>query len=376
MDKSIVKILSLIEENGFEAYVVGGYVRDFLLSKDTKDIDICTNARVIDLVEIFKEYNPSSNNYGAVKLTYDDFKFDITTYREDVKYDGDRRNLEVRYIDNLVEDIKRRDFTCNTLCMNKEGNIIDILNGKEDIDNKIIKCVGDVNKKLMEDPLRILRAIRFATVLDFKIDKELYDAINDKKELVDELSTQRMKEELTKILVSKKAIKGLDYLKRLKLTTYMGIDYDKVKKVSDICGMYSQIRFTKEYPFTNEEKDNIDKINELVKKGTIDKYSLIEYGLYICSVAGDILGYKKKDIIKMDKELPIKSKKDIAITGHDICEILGCEPSKEIGLVYNELFVQIVEGFIRNEELEIKNYIKNNRKKWVNGGKRSFKEGT
>ena len=376
MDKSIIKILSLIEENGFEAYVVGGYVRDFLLSKDTKDIDICTNARVVDLVEIFKEYNPNSNNYGAVKLTYDDFKFDITTYREDVKYDGDRRNLEVRYIDNLVEDIKRRDFTCNTLCMNKEGNIIDILNGKEDIDNKIIKCVGDVNKKLTDDPLRILRAIRFATVLDFKIDKELYDAINDKKELVDELSTQRMKEELTKILVSKKAIKGLDYLKRLKLTTYMGIDYDKVKKVSDICGMYSQIRFTKEYPFTNEEKDNIDKINELVKKGTIDKYSLIEYGLYICSVAGDILGYKKKDIIKMDKELPIKSKKDIAITGHDICEILGCEPSKEIGLVYNELFVQIVEGFIRNEELEIKNYIKNNRKKWVNGGKRSFKEGT
>lgn len=376
MDKSIIKILSLIEENGFEAYVVGGYVRDFLLSKDTKDIDICTNARVVDLVEIFKEYNPSSNNYGAVKLTYDDFKFDITTYREDVKYDGNRRNLEVKYIDNLMEDIKRRDFTCNTLCMNKEGNIIDILNGKEDIDNKIIKCVGDVNKKLMEDPLRILRAIRFATVLDFKIDKELYDAINDKKELVDELSTQRMKEELTKILVSKKAIKGLDYLKRLKLTTYMGIDYDKVKKVSDICGMYSQIKFTKEYPFTNEEKDNIDKINELVTKGTIDKYSLIEYGLYICSVAGDILGYKKKDIIKMDKELPIKSKKDIAITGHDICEILGCEPSKEIGLVYNELFVQIVEGFIRNEELEIKNYIKNNRKKWVNGGKRSFKEGT
>ena len=376
MDKSIIKILSLIEENGFEAYVVGGYVRDFLLSKETKDIDVCTNARVVDLVEIFKEYNPSSNNYGAVKLTYDDFKFDITTYREDVKYDGDRRNLEVRYIDNLVEDIKRRDFTCNTLCMNKEGNIIDILNAKEDIDNKIIKCVGDVNKKLMEDPLRILRAIRFATVLDFKIDKELYDAINEKKELVDELSTQRMKEELTKILVSKKAIKGLDYLKRLKLTTYMGIDYDKVKKVSDICGMYSQIKFTKEYPFTNEEKDNIDKINELVKKGTIDKYSLIEYGLYICSVAGDILGYKKKDIIKMDKELPIKSKKDIAITGHDICEILGCEPSKEIGLVYNELFVQIVEGFIKNEELEIKNYIKNNRKKWVNGGKRSFKEGT
>ena len=376
MDKSIVKILTLIEDNGFEAYVVGGYVRDFLLNKETKDIDICTNARVVELMDIFKEYDASSNNYGAVKLTYNDFKFDITTYREDVEYNGDRRNLKIKYVDNLFEDIKRRDFTCNTLCMNKEGNIIDILNGKEDIDNKIIKCVGDVNKKLSEDPLRILRAIRFATVLDFKIDKELYEAIIDKKELVDELSTQRMKEELTKILVNKKALKGLDYLKRLKLTTYMGIDYDNVKIVSDICGMYSQIKFTKEYPFTIKEKENIDKINELVKTGKIDKYSIINYGLYICGVAGDILGYKKKDIIKMDKELSIKSKKDIDITGHEICQLLGIKPSRIIGMIYDELLVQIVEGNIKNETSDIRNYIYNNRKKWINGGKRSFKKVT
>ncbi len=375
MDKSIVEILSLIEENGFEAYIVGGYVRDFLLNKETKDIDICTNARVVELVDIFRDYSITSNNYGAVKITYNDFKFDITTYRKEIKYNGDRRNLEIKYVDNLMEDIKRRDFTCNTLCMNKEGNVIDILNGKEDIDNKVIKCVGDVNKKLMEDPLRILRAIRFATVLDFKIDKDLYNAIEEKKELIDGLSTQRMKEELTKILVSKKALKGLDYLKRLKLTNYMGIDYDNVKLVSDICGMYSQITFNKEYPFTIEEKENIDKINELVKTGKIDKYSIIKYGLYICGVAGDILGYKKKDIIKMDKELPIKCKKDIAITGHEICQILDCKPSRIIGMIYDEILVQIVEGNINNDIVDIKNYISNNRKKWVNGGKRSFEEG-
>ena len=374
MDKSIIKILSLIEDNGFEAYVVGGYVRDFLLSKDTKDIDICTNARVKDLMNILKEYNPVSNNYGAVKITYNDFKFDITTYREDIEYNGDRRNLKIKYVDNLVEDIKRRDFTCNTLCMNKEGNIIDILNGKEDIDNKIIRCVGDVDKKLTEDPLRILRAIRFATVLDFKIDKGLYDSIVLKKDLVNNLSTQRMKEELTKILVSKKVLKGLDYLKRLKLTTNMGIDYDKVKRVSDICGMYSQIEFTREYPFTSEEKDSIDKIKELVKKGKIDKYSVFNYGLYICSVAGDIIGYKKKDIVKMEKELPIKSKKDIRITGEEICQMLGCEPSKEIGLVYNELLNQIVEGNLENDNSLIKEYIYNNRKKWSKSGKRSNKK--
>ena len=376
MDKNIVKILSMIEDNGFEAYIVGGYVRDYLLDKDTKDIDICTNARVVELVDIFSDFNITSNNYGAVKITYNDFKFDITTYREDVKYDGDRRNLEIKYVDNLVEDIKRRDFTCNTLCMNKEGNIIDILNGRKDIENKIIKCVGDINQKLIEDPLRILRAIRFATVLDFKIDKDLYDAIIENKELVANLSTTRMKEELTKILVSKKAVKGLNYLKRLKLTNYMGIDYEKIKVVSDICGMYSQITFNKEYPFTVKEKENIDKINEVVKSGKVDKYSILKYGLYICGVAGDILGYKKKDIIKMDKELPIKDKKDIVLTGHDICQILGCKPSRIIGMVLEEVLVHIVEGNIKNEEADISSYIYNNRKKWVNGGKRSIKERT
>lgn len=376
MDKSIVKILSLIEENGFEAYVVGGYVRDFLLDKDTKDIDICTNARVVELVDIFNDFNIVSNNYGAVKITYNDYKFDITTYREELKYNGNRRSLEIKYIDNLVEDIKRRDFTCNTLCMSKEGNIIDVLNGKEDIDNKIIRCVGDVNKKLTEDPLRMLRAIRFATVLDFKLDKELYDTILEKRELVGTLSTTRIKEELTKILVSKKATKGLNYLKRLKLTEYMGIEYEKVKVVSDICGMYSQINFIREYPFTIKEKESIDKINKLVNSGRIDKYSIIEYGLYICSVAGDILGYKKRDIIKMDKELSIKDKNDINITGHEICNILGCKPSKVIGMVYDEVLVQIVEKNIKNEKNDISNYIYNNRKKWVNGGKRKIKEGT
>ena len=376
MDKSIIKILSLIEENGFEAYVVGGYVRDFLLDKDTKDIDICTNARVVELVDIFNDFNIVSNNYGAVKITYNDYKFDITTYREELKYNGNRRSLEIKYIDNLVEDIKRRDFTCNTLCMSKEGNIIDVLNGREDIDNKIIRCVGDVNKKLTEDPLRMLRAIRFATVLDFKLDKELYDTILEKRELVGTLSTTRIKEELTKILVSKKATKGLNYLKRLKLTEYMGIEYEKVKVVSDICGMYSQINFIREYPFTIKEKENIDKINKLVNSGRIDKYSIIEYGLYICSVAGDILGYKKRDIIKMDKELSIKDKKDINITGYEICNILGCKPSKVIGMVYDEVLVQIVEKNIKNEKNDISNYIYNNRKKWVNGGKRKIKEGT
>ncbi len=374
MDKSIIKILSVIEDNGFEAYVVGGYVRDFLLGKDTKDIDVCTNAKVVELVDIFNDFNIVSNNYGAVKFTYNDYKFDITTYREDVKYNGDRRSLEIKYVDNLVEDIKRRDFTCNTLCMNKEGNIIDILNGTKDINDKIIRCVGNIKEKMEEDPLRILRAIRFATVLDFKIEEDLYEFIKDNKSLVDGLSTTRIKEELSKILVSKRVKKGLDYLKRLQLTQYMGIDFENIIVVSDICGMYSQMSFSKEYPFTIKEKESMDSIRKLVNRGKIDKYSIIEYGLYTCSVAGDILGYKKREIINMEKSLAIKSRKDIAITGDEICKLLDIEPSKVIGMVIEEVFVQVVEGNVKNDKMDIVKYILNNRRKWVNGETRSSEE--
>ena len=126
-----INILERIEDNGFEAYIVGGYVRDYLLGINSSDVDICTNARVRELLDIFSDYNVSSNEYGAVKLITNDSRIDITTYRRDLKYNGSRRRVEIEYVDNLLDDINRRDFTMNTLCMNKEGNIIDVLNGME-----------------------------------------------------------------------------------------------------------------------------------------------------------------------------------------------------------------------------------------------------
>ena len=369
MDKYIVEILSKIEDSGFEAYVVGGYVRDYLLGKETKDIDICTNAKVMDLVDIFSTYDIVSNNYGAVKFTYNDYKFDITTYREDVKYNGNRRNLEVKYIDNLMEDIKRRDFTCNSLCMSKEGNIIDIVDGKIDIDNKIIRCIGDIDSKLVEDPLRILRAIRFATTLDFKIEENLFNKIKEHREELSNLSKERIKEELIKILVSKHALKGLSYIKRLKLNSVLGIEYDRVKYVSDICGMLSQIEFIDSYPFTIEEKKNIESIKLIVESKTINKYTIFNYGLYISIVAGEILGISKKEIIKLDKELVIKSMKDINISGNEITKILNIKPSKVMKDIYNEIMDLIINQKLENDNEVIKSYIFKHRKKWVNGEK-------
>lgn len=364
-----INILERIEDNGFEAYIVGGYVRDYLLGINSSDVDICTNARVRELLDIFSDYNVSSNEYGAVKLITNDSRIDITTYRRDLKYNGSRRRVEIEYVDNLLDDINRRDFTMNTLCMNKEGNIIDVLNGKEDIEKKIIRCVGNIDDRLNEDPLRMLRAVRFATTLNFEIEEELYKELKRNRTLIAQLSRERIKEELNKILTSTNALRGLKMMRNLSFLDYVGIDFnDNLVYVSDICGMYSQLTLKKEFPFSKEEKETIKAVKNILNYGIIDENVIFTYGLYVSLVAGSILGVEREYITSLEKNLPIKRIKDIKISSDEICSILNIKPNKIIHLVYDELKYLILKGKLINDNDSIKEYLMINRKKWLNEG--------
>ena len=371
---NVTDILSRIEENGFEAYIVGGYVRDHILGIESNDIDICTNAKVKDILDIFNDVNVISNEYGAVKLISNHANIDITTYRRDLRYNGSRRKVELEYVDNLIDDVQRRDFTMNTLCMSKEGQIIDILNGRKDIDDRIIRCVGDINERINEDPLRMLRAVRFATVLDFRIEDKLYEELKKNKELLESLSMERIKEELTKILIHKNAIKGLDYLRRLGFLPYLGIEFDKIVNVPDISAMFSQLTFTKKYPFSKEEKQNIDSIKAILENGKIDKEVLFNYGLYLSIVAGSILGISKEYITELDHEVSIRHIKDINIKSDEICSLLRIKPSKVISKVYGELKLKILRDELKNDNIVLRQYVVDHGEKWLNEGnsKKSF----
>ena len=168
MNSKIVNVLNKIEEHGFEAYIVGGFVRDYILGTESTDIDICTNALPKDIIKIFA-IKKDIVNYGSINIKDGKYNYDITTYRMETNYDK-RKPQKITYVNNLLTDIQRRDFTINSLCMNSSGQIIDLLNGKIDIDNHFIRVIGDLKQKLTDDPLRMLRAIRFATILDFRID--------------------------------------------------------------------------------------------------------------------------------------------------------------------------------------------------------------
>ena len=363
MNKIIKNILNKIEKEGYEAYVVGGYVRDLLLGISSYDIDICTNATPKELMSIFP--SASLKNLGGIDFKIKEYHIEITTYREEIKYKN-RKPVEFNYINNLVIDLERRDFTINALCMNSKGEIIDLVGGIDDLSNLKIKMIGDEEVKIKDDPLRILRGVRLATILNFNLDKTLYKEIEKNKELILELSNTRIKEELDKILLSNNVKKGLNLMNDLGLLTVLNINnWEEIVPVKNIEGMYAQIKINYDLPFTKEEKNNITSIRRIINTNTIDKFTVYNYGLYLSTVSGEILGIDKNEINKINKELPIHDKKEINIKASDIVEILKIDYSKEISIILKDIENLMINGKIRNKTSDIKKYIIDHKSEWI-----------
>lgn len=350
MEKNIKKILETLNKNNYQAYLVGGYVRDFLLGINSFDVDIATDALPKDVLKIF---NSSKSNYGSVNFLMGKYNVDITTFREDLNYIN-RKPSTVNYITNLEQDLKRRDFTINAICMNKDGKIIDPMHGCDDLDKRLIRIIGDIDQKLKEDPLRIMRAIRFSAVLNFDIEPQLYEKIKEYKDLVKALSKERIKEELDRILLSKNFKKGIDILNDTKISELLNIDFGQINYCDDLIGMWAQVK-NLNMPFTNAAKGNIIKITEVLDYGKIDNEILYKYGLYVCITSGKILNINIKNITKMYNKLPIKSREDIDIDSTYIKDNIGT--GKIIGETYQELETKILKGKLKNKRKEIIKYL-------------------
>ena len=358
MYNATIKVLDKINDSGFEAFVVGGYPRDIYLGRKSNDVDICTNATPKDIKEIFKTVILPTNEYGSVTVIYNKVRFEITTYRKDLKYINNRIPSKVKYIDDLFEDLRRRDFTINTLCMNSNGEIIDVLVVKDDLDSKIIRTVGDAKNKVKEDALRILRAIRFATILDFSLDKDLKKAIKKYGYLLQKLSYYRKKEELQKIFSSPNIKVGLDLIKELELDKYLELkNIDNIKITPSTINIWAQLDVVDVYTFTNNDKDTITKVNEIRNEELTD-YTLYRYGLYISSLVSEFKDIPKKDIIERYNNLKINSKSDINITALEICEVLNKKPGEFIKSIYAKLEKEIIENRLENDKEALKEFVK------------------
>ena len=360
MLKKNLEILKKIEDNGYQAYIVGGYVRDYIMKYDSADVDICTNARPKDLIKIFNDAILPSEKYGAVTIKYSGIRYEITTFRKELKYEN-RRPIEIEYTNDLVEDIERRDFTINSMCMDRDGNIIDLFDGKKDISKKIIKSLGNASIKFEEDPLRILRAIRFATTLNFKLDKDIVLSIKENAKYLKDISYDRKKIELNKIFASNNVKYGIKLINSFNLGEYLDINLNKIKFTSDILGIWAQLDVIDKYPFTKNEKDIIKNIVKIVENKTIGKYEIYKYGLYQTSIAAEILGINKNIIVRLDRNLVIRSKKDINITSEEILKLVDKEPGIWLSNLYDDLEMKIITSKLKNEKSKIIEYIlKNN----------------
>lgn len=213
---SVLKIHDLLEKNNFEAYFVGGSVRNILMGIPVKDWDLTTNATPEDLLKLFPDgyYN---NDFGTVGIPLDDSTIaEVTTYRTEQGFSNKRHPDKVNWGKTIQEDLSRRDFTINAIALkfiNSESKFIDPYDGQKDIKDKIIRTVGKPSERFKEDALRLLRAIRFATVLSFDIDEATGKEIVSDAPLIQQISFERIRDELLKILASDNPSKGIMLLK-------------------------------------------------------------------------------------------------------------------------------------------------------------------
>jgi len=351
MYETAIEIIKILKQKNFKSYIVGGYPRDLYLGIESDDIDICTSAKYEDLKRIFDEIE--NNKYNSYKLKYKGFEYEITTFRKEKKYIKNRFPKEVKYTKSLKKDLKRRDFIMNTLCIDENERYVDLMNARQDIDKKIIRLIGS-KKRIEEDSLRILRALRFATVLNFKIDKKLDNAIEKYKQNLEYLSFDRKKQELEKILKSKNAKYGIRLIKEYKLEKYLRINLKDVV-VTNINGIWAQILTDDSYNFNKQDKKEIDKLINLKEK-RFNLYDLYKYGPYIMSTVEEIKR-QKKDIEKLYEELPIKDRDEIKINFQDICKVIDANNSN-IEIIYEDLEKQIIYEKLKNTKRTLLKYIK------------------
>ena len=202
MPGKVNKIIGVLQEAGFEAYAVGGCIRDSLLGRTPNDWDITTSAKPMEVKALFSHTIDTGIQHGTVTILLDREGFEVTTYRIDGEYEDGRHPKEVSFTGSLEEDLKRRDFTINALAYNETAGLIDIFEGQKDLKDGIIRCVGNAEERFTEDALRMLRAIRFSAQLGYRIEENTLAAIHKLAGNLEKISAERIQTELLKLMVS------------------------------------------------------------------------------------------------------------------------------------------------------------------------------
>lgn len=276
--KKVDYILNILHEKGYEAYAVGGCVRDALLGREPEDWDITTSAQPEQVKELFARTIDTGLQHGTVTVMLQSEGFEITTYRIDGVYEDGRHPKEVQFTSDLIEDLKRRDFTINAMAYSKEEGIVDAFDGVGDLKRGVIKCVGDARERFSEDALRMLRAVRFAGQLGFEIEEKTKEAILEKASTLEKISAERIRVELDKLLCS-------DHPMRLVMAQELGITKIVLPEFDEML-VTPQNNPHHQYNVGIHSLKAVEIVHNLAKEAGLDKkmYSILSWTAFLHDV--------------------------------------------------------------------------------------------
>ncbi|MDY0278863.1 MAG: CCA tRNA nucleotidyltransferase [Acholeplasma sp.] len=370
-------VLRILEEKGFEAYIVGGAVRDYLLKMPINDVDITTSATPREVLKEFKGI-PTGIKYGTVTISFKGEEYEVTTFRSEEGYYDNRHPEEISFEADVLKDVFRRDFTMNGLLMDSKGFIIDHVDGKKAIKHQFIKAIGNPSERFNEDALRILRAFYFESKLGFSIDAETKKSIEENRDLVSKIASERVLDELLKILQGKELKKTFSSMVETKINEVLpglgkGIQFFSKQNEMPMVDMFFITSFTlaNEVPdywkFSNKHRHKYQTVMELANS-TIDftHKELYKFGLEFCQAANRVNFLLKRgplkthDLLQAFNNLPIKSSLDLRFRARDILKLSDRKAGAWVNNLITEMADLVLDGKLKNTYSELENYAKSN----------------
>ncbi len=380
-------VLEKIQEHQFEAYFVGGSVRDVLLSRAIHDVDIATSAYPEEIKKIFPHTIDVGIEHGTVLVLAGPTEaehYEVTTFRTESKYTDYRRPDHVDFVRDLAEDLKRRDFTMNALAMNVDGQMIDLFNGISDMEGKIIRAVGLPEERFNEDALRIMRALRFCATLNFGIEKTTFSAMKSHAHLLKKISIERIFIELDKLLLADDWRRGIELLVQSGAWEYLvGFDLTGLSKMLSSLSKDFKFKnsaqawaalllnfdeqnikdFLRKWKVSNEFIMSVTNLVNAYRQENWNLTSLYRFGLENCQLVDDLKAATGRKIdfdkaIKIDQALQIHHKSEIVITGADLMQEFQLKAGPELGKCLKKIEEKIVKNELENERQMILEFVK------------------
>lgn len=369
--KGAIDILKIFNKNGYEAYFVGGCVRDYLIGEEFSDIDITTNALPEEVKKIFRKSIDTGIQHGTVTILVNGEGYEVTTFRTEDEYINHRSPEKVEFVSNLREDLDRRDFTINAMALDSNGILFDYHNGEKDLSSGVIRTVNNPNDRFYEDALRMLRAFRFSSKLGFEIEKDTLEAIKKNAELINFVSIERIVNEFKKLLSGKGNLRSLELLLDSKLNTYIPFleeieiiqDFSKysfcqslyiLSKINDV-----SLDTLKTLKLSNKEIKLIkeyDKIKEDFINNVPLELILYKHNFEGVVFVAEYFSYNNRNNIESCK-LTINSFDEVDITSQEIISTIGEKPGPWIKSVVSGLEHEILLNRLDNNRKDILDFL-------------------